>query len=243
MREKIRAALGSSKADYTEIRLEEREATSVAYRGKDLETASAVIDAGGIVRCLCRDGGWGVATFNDREDLLSKVDRAYQCARVAQHAKFAREEPIELHEIPTCEDQITVSLEHDFRGVSMAEKVALAGAYNAILRQHSDKIVDTHTIYRDAFSRVWFANSEGAFIHEERPMVTLYTVAIARDGDNVQTATEARSGQNGFDFVQNRGDLAESAAQRAVDLLSAESVVGGQYPVITNPRLAGVFVH
>jgi TldD protein len=238
MQDKIRAALGSSKADYTEIRLEEREATSVAYRGKDLETASAVIDAGGIVRCMCRDGGWGVATFNDREDLLSKVDRAYQCARVAR-----REEPIELHEIPACQDQITVTLEHDFRGVSMADKVALASAYNAILRQHSDKIVDTRTIYGDTFSRVWFANSEGTSIYEERPMVTLYTVAIARDGDNVQTATEARSGQNGFDFVQNREDLAEAAAQRAVDLLSAESVVGGQYPVMTNPRLAGVFIH
>jgi TldD protein len=28
-----------------------------------------------------------------------------------------------------------------------------------------------------------------------------------------------------------------------VDLLNAESVVGGQYPVIANPRLAGVFIH
>ncbi len=39
MRDKIEAALRSSKADYTEIRIEEREATTVAYRGKDLETA------------------------------------------------------------------------------------------------------------------------------------------------------------------------------------------------------------
>ncbi len=59
MQDLIQAALKSSKADYTEIRIEEREATTIAYRGKDLETASAVIDAGGIVRCLCRDGGWG----------------------------------------------------------------------------------------------------------------------------------------------------------------------------------------
>ena len=42
MRDRIRAALKSSKADYTEIRIQEREATTVAYRGKDLETALTV---------------------------------------------------------------------------------------------------------------------------------------------------------------------------------------------------------
>ena len=168
MRDKIEAALKSSKADYTEIRIEEREATTVAYRGQDLETASAVIDAGGIVRCLCRDGGWGIATFNDRGDLLTRVEQAYQCARVAQS-----EEPIELAPIPVSEDRIAVALAHDFRGISMADKKALAEEYNNILLGHSDQIVDTQCGYSDTFSRVSFANSEGAFIEEERPMITL----------------------------------------------------------------------
>ena len=238
MRDKIEAALKSSRADYTEIRIEEREATTVAYRGKDLETASAVIDAGGIVRCLCKDGGWGIATFNDRGDLLTKVEQAYQCARVAQS-----EEPIELAPVPVSEGRIAVALAHDFRGVTMADKKALVEGYNNILLGHSDKIVDTQCSYNDTFSRVFFANSEGTFLEEERPMITVRLVAIARDGDNVQTAIENRSGQNGFDFAQGREELAQAAAQRAVDLLSAETVVGGQYPVVLNQRLAGVFIH
>lgn len=238
MQGRIEAALKSSKADYTEIRLEEREATTVVYRGQDLETANAVIDAGGIVRCLCRDGGWGIATFNDRDDLLAKVEQAYQCAKVIQS-----EELIELAPIPLSKDRIMATLAHDFRGISMADKKALVEAYNNILLGYSDKIVDTESRYNDAFSRVFFANSEGTFIEEERPMITLYVVATARDGDNVQTASESRSGQNGFDFVQGREDLARAAARRAVDLLSAEAVVGGQYPVVLNHVLAGVFIH
>jgi len=238
MRDKIQAALKSSKADYTEIRVEEREATTVAYRGKDLETANAVIDAGGIVRCLCREGGWGIATFNDRDDLLSKVEQATECARVVQS-----EEPIELAAISVSEDRIAVKLAHDFRGVSMADKKAIVEAYNNILLGHSDKIVDTSCVYRDTFGRVFFANSEGMFIEEERPMITVRVVAIARDGDNVQTASDSRSGQRGFDFVQGREDLAHVVAQRAVDLLSAETVVGGQYPIVVNQQLAGVFIH
>jgi len=238
MREQIEAALARSKADYTEIRLEERESTTVAYRGRDLETAQAVIDAGGIVRAMCRDGGWGVVTFNDRSDLLEKVDQAYQCARLAQGG-----EPIELASIPVSKDVLTVRLEHDFRGISLSEKKALAERYNEILLTYSDRIVDTRCNYNDTFSRVTFASSEGTYVQDERPMITLYTVAIARDGDNVQTASESRSGQNGFGFVQGREPLAEAAARRAVDLLDAESVVGGQYAVVLNPRLAGVFIH
>jgi TldD protein len=238
MRNKMLDGIKGSKADYTEIRIEEREDTTISYRGKDLDTASAVIDTGGIVRCLCRDRGWGVATFNALEDLGSKVEQAYECARVAES-----EEPIELASIPTAEERITVPMVRDFRGVPMAEKLALAESYNAILLGHSDKIVDTDTRYLDTFSRVFFASSEGTFIEEERPMVTVYGFATARDGDNVQMAFESRSGQFGFEYVVGLEELYSTAAQRAVDLLSAETVVGGQYPVVLNALLAGVFAH
>lgn len=238
MREQIETALARSKADYTEIRLEERESTTIAYRGKDLETAQAVIDAGGIVRAMCRNGGWGVVTFNDPSNLLEKVDQAYQCARLAQS-----DTPIELSQIPISEEMLSVRIEHDFRGIPLSEKKALAEHYNQILLTYSDQIIDTRCNYNDTFSRVTFASSEGTYVQEERPMITLYATAIAREGDNVQTAVESRSGQNGFDFVQGREGLAEAAARRAVELLGAESVVGGQYPVVLNPRLSGVFIH
>ncbi|MGC9395473.1 MAG: TldD/PmbA family protein [Anaerolineae bacterium] len=238
MKGKIEAALKSSQADYTEIRLEEREATTVSYRGADLENAGAIIDAGGIVRCMCKGGGWGVATFNARDDLVAKVEQAYQCAKVVQ-----AEEPIELAPIPIVEDHLTVTLEHDFRGVSLADKKALVEGYNSIILQHSDKIIDSMTLYNDTFSHILFANSEGALIEEDRPMITTYVMAIAREGDNVQQATESLSAQDGFQFVQGHEDLAQTVAKRAIDLLSAETVVGGQYPVILDQKLSGVFAH
>ena len=50
MRDRIQEALKRSQADYTEIRIEEKETTRVVFRGKELETAGANIDKGGIVR-------------------------------------------------------------------------------------------------------------------------------------------------------------------------------------------------
>jgi predicted Zn-dependent protease len=238
MQDRIAAALKSSKADYTEIRIEQREATTVSYRGKDLEAANAVIDAGGIVRCLVSSGGWGVATFNNLTDLSGKVEQAYHCAK-AVHS----DGPIELAPIPVSLDSITVSLASDFRGVSLAGKKALLEAYNKILLGYSDKIVDTMCSYGDSFSRVYFANSEGAFIEEERPKVTLRLVAVARDGSNVQQGYVSLSKQAGFDFAQGLEGEVNAAAKRTVDMLSAESVVGGQYPVVIDQDLAGVFIH
>ncbi len=238
MHDKLSAALGLSKADYTEIRLEERDTTTVSFRGRELENASSVIDAGGIVRCFRRDGGWGIVTFNSRDQLAEKVAQAYECA-----GNVKSETPIELAPIPVVQDQITVTLEQDFRRVSLAEKKALIESYNALMLGYSEQIVDTVSVYNDSFKHVTFANSEGTRIEEERPMVAVLCAAIARDGNDVQQAHESLSLPAGFEIAQNLETLAQTSARRAVELLSAKSVVGGQYPVIINPQLAGVFIH
>ena len=238
MQEKIQEAIKSSRADYTEIRLEQKESTTVTYRGKNLETAQATIDVGGIVRCLVKGHGWGVATFNNLDDLKSRVELAYQCAQVA-HSK----EPIEIATIPAMREHVAVEMQHDFRDISMATKKALTERYNNVLLKYNPKIVDSQTSYRDSYNHFIFANSEGAYIEEERPMVAFFSAAIAREGDNVQQSHESRSNQTGFEYVQDLDELPRTAAQRALDLLNAETVKGGQYPVICNQELAGVFIH
>ncbi len=238
MRDIIQEALKSSRADYTEIRLEEKESTNIAYRGKNLETAQATIDVGGVIRCLVKDHGWGVVTFNSLEDLKGRVEQAYQCACVAR-----TDEPIELAAIPVTEEHIIAKMEHDFRDISLAAKKALVESYNDIMMKTSDKIVNTSCQYGDTFNRMIFANSEGTYLEEERPMVAVSCGGIARDGDNVQQSFESVSNQTGFEFVQGREELAQKAARRAVEMLKAETVVGGTYPVICNQNLAGVFIH
>ncbi len=237
MRERVEAAIRNSEADYTEIRLEEREDTRVAFRGPDLETAGVVLDRGGIVRCFVRGGGWGMATFNDVSNLEQRVRQAYEGARAVQA------EPIELAPVPASEDNIVVPLEDDFRGIPVMEKKSLAQAYNEILLGFDPRIVDTHTRYLDTFSRVTFASSEGTYIEEERPMVNIAFSAVARQNDNVQRAFEAVSKVAGFGAVRGHHDLAQTVAQRAVDLLTAPPVEGGRYTVVCNPRMAGVFAH
>jgi TldD protein len=238
MQDQIHEALKHSRADYTEIRIEERETTQVAYRGRDLENAGANLDKGGIVRCLIKDHGWGMATFNNLDDLRAKVNQAYDCARVAHS-----EEPIDLAEAEPVREHITVSMGRDFRDVSLAEKKAVIEQYNEVMLSSNDKIVDTTAVYADNFTRMVFANSEGTFIEEERPHVAIRCFAVARDDDNVQQAFESSAGPHGFEFVMDREELARTAARHATELLQARPVQGGKYTVVANQALAGVFIH
>jgi TldD protein len=238
MRDRIKEALKRSKADYTEVRIEEKETTRVVFRGKELETANANIDKGGIVRCLIKDKGWGVTTFNNLDDLLNKVDQAYQCARVGSVP-----EPIELAQVDPVEQVTTMEMKRDFRDISLAEKKALAERYNQVIRGHSEKIIDSFSVYADSFSRITLANSEGTYIEQDKPSVVIGTYATARDGDNVQQAHETLASTQGYEYVLEQDELARKAARHAVELLDAKPVKAGQYPVVVDQMLAGVFIH
>ncbi len=234
--ERIEQALAASHADYTEIRLETRYTTRIVYHGKRLDTVSAVVNQGGIVRSLVHGGGWGISTFNSMDDLELRVDQAFQSARSVS----AR--PIKLAATEPAQDEIRASLDVDFREVSLDDKHALVAQYNDILLSYP-RIVDTQTSYADQFVTVCYANSDGARIIEERPLSTVYFVATAREDGNVQRAAEGYSSTQGHQAMVDLDALAQKVGQRAVDLLSAETVVGGVYPVVCDPRLAGVFVH
>lgn len=238
MRDKIEEALKRSKADYTEIRIEDKETSRVAFRGRDLETANANIDKGGMVRCLIRNKGWGVATFNDLDDLVAMVDQAYQCAQVGTVP-----EPIELTPAEPVESVTTAKLGIDFRKVPLSEKKVIAERYNQIILGYSDRIVDTQSIYSDVFTHLTLANSEGAYIEQDKPSVVIGAFATARDGDNVQQANEVFSSTQGYEYVLDKDELVRKAAVRAVELLGARPVQAGQYPVVIDQLLAGGFIH
>jgi TldD protein len=236
MRERIEKALKGARADYVEVRVEGVDSSGVSFRGEKLDEIGSSRSLGGIARALVR-GGWGSSTFNDIEELEKRVEEACESARLA-----GREES-RLAEVEPVVDEITAELEKDFRTVPLSEKKAVVEEYNTIIRTHHDRIETTNVSYSDRFRTVWYGNSEGTWIRDERPDAGVSLSATAREGDNVQRAFESIAGVQGFQVVEGRQERAAAAAARAVELLAAPPVTGGTYTVIINPRLAGVFAH
>lgn len=236
MRERIEKALKKSEAEYTEIRIESVISSWINFRGKDLDSIGSSKTVGGIVRALHK-GGWGYAIFNDLNDLEKRVKEACVSAKLVGkgHSQFA--------EVNTVVDEIGATFEKDFREISLSDKKSVIEAYNKIILAYNKKIVTSSTAYNDTFRKVYYGNSEGSYIEDDRPDAGVSLLATAREGNNVQRGFESIAGASGFSIIEGLEEKAEAAAKRAVELLSAPPVNGGTYTAIINPKLAGVFAH
>lgn len=134
-------------------------------------------------------------------------------------------------------------LDKDFRRISLREKKDLMENYNNIIMKSNPLIQSSNVIYTDRFSKIYFANSEGSYIEQEKPFLSARFTAIAREGDNVQIANESFGSTKGFLMVERISDKVHRAASRAVNLLRAQPVEGGEYTVILDQTLGGVFIH
>ncbi len=148
-----------------------------------------------------------------------------------------------LAEVEPVHIEAPAELERDFRGVSFDEKVAMASRYNDIILQADDAVESSTVAYADAFRRVHFASTRGNYFMEERPRVRLHAFAVARDGSLVQRAQESVSSTRTYDCVLGLEEKVQQAARRAVNLLNAPPCEGGNYTVVLDPELAGVFTH
>ncbi len=235
MRDEIERALKGHNADYIEIRIEEGDATRIQYRGRELEDIGRTTSLGGNVRALVR-GGWGFVSFNNLSNLKEKVKIAVKQARMVgrEVSKLAAVEPVV--------DIAPPHVKKDPASIPLAQKKALLDRYNDII--WSVPGIQTSTIgYSDGRKKVIFANSEGTYIEQTKVDLSARLNAVARDGSNVQQSGLSLGSNGDYGFIENLDDKVEEIARRAVELLSAPQLKGGEYTVVCDPILAGVFAH
>ncbi|MEL7562775.1 TldD/PmbA family protein [Dehalogenimonas sp. 4OHTPN] len=233
--ERLAGTLKSYRADHIEIRLEETEASAVSYRGRELEAATRSRDAGGNVRALV-DGGWGFVTFNSLEDIEKRVTQAVEQARLAGKGKSA------FTPAPAVIAEVVIDEQHDPRRISLADKKALLDEYNQAMWSVSG--LQTSSIgYGDSRRRCVLVNSDGSVIRQERADITLRVNAVAAGSGEVQQSGISMGSRGDFEEIKGLHARVRETAERAVALLKAPQAKGGEYTVVLDPVLAGVFVH
>ena len=238
MKDRLAAALKSSRADYLDIRLERTWSSAVSFRGRRLEAATASEDQGGCVRALHKGCGWGVASFTSLDQLPAMVQRAGELSRAVR-----LDTPIRLAEVAPHQAEAVLDLDGDVRGVSLADKKRVLQTYNDIMLDASPAVVDTQASYRDEVTEYWFVNSEGTVLYELRPEIVISGVAIARRNGTIEKGLESIGLRRGWKSAAGHDAAFRTVAQRAAALLDAPGVRGGTYPVILDNELAGVFIH
>jgi len=221
-------------ADYIEAHLEESQTSYITYRGRELESIGKTSAIGGNVRALVR-GGWGFVSFNNLNKLPSPVELAVKQAQFVgnEESQLAPVEPVV--DIVSSKDKNPVTM-------PLAEKKQLLDEYNDII-WHTPRIQTSIISYGDSHKKVVFLNSSGSYIEQERSGITLRLTAVATEGSEVQQVGLNLGSSGDFSLIQGLHHQVEQMAQRAVELLSAPQVKGGEYTVVLDPVLAGVFVH
>jgi TldD protein len=235
MRDRLSEVLRNHGADYVDVRFEERTASRVTYRGTQLEEASLVSDSGGCVRALV-SGGWGFVSFNEIASLRQAVTQAVALARLSGG------QPIELQGRDQVDASVTSLPRKSVGDVSLSEKKRVLDEYNDIIMS-SPRILSSQLNYSDCVRTVRFASSDGSYIEQVVPDLTFRFAAIARDADLVQQAGVSLGSVGDFAVIESLHDEVRDVARRASALLDARDVKGGEYTVVLDPVLAGVFTH
>jgi len=238
VKDRVRDAIRASRADYTEIRLERSWVTTVAQRGRRLEGATTGVDEGGCVRVLNRGHGWGLASFTSLDQLPVMVERAQELSLAVR-----LDEPIPWASVPPHEDDVLLDLDGDVRGVPLEEKRNYVGRINEAMLEYDRRIVGTKVAYRDEVTEYWYGNSDGTLLYQQRPEFTISAQAVARESGTEEQALASVGRRSGWNSARDEEDRFREAARRAVDLLAAPRVRYGRYPVVLDPRFAGVIAH
>lgn len=238
MKNLLHDAIRSSRADYTDIRLERVWRTAIGFRGSRLEGATTALEEGGVVRCINRGKGWGVAGFQGLNRIRAAVARAHELSLAV-----SLEASVRLADIPVQDADHSADLDGDVRGIPLTEKRALLDQLNQEMLATDRRITESWAGYRDAVTERWVATSEGVQLHDLRPSVRLAAGVMAREDNLLERAFESWAVPGGWHSVLAADYPFRAAARRAVALLTAPRMRAGNYPVVLDPRAAGALMH
>lgn len=222
--------------DYMEIRLEQSEENAILMRKSCLENLSVNLESGGNIR-VAKNGGWAFVVFNDLADLEEMAESAVKQANLVGRSKctWASVEPIV--------DEVRLNHSGDPRKVSLSEKVEIVKKYCHMIDSYGEPIAMSHFRYADKFSTITFANSEGSYIVQEKCDLTgLILVYASRDG-MTETDMIGFGSTDDFGVIYGLEDEILQSCKTAAALLDAPRLKGGQYTVILDPDMTGLFTH
>lgn len=235
----LRSLVKGQPADYVEVRVEESLVTQIAFRGPVLDNIGESVVYGGSARALV-NGGWGFVSFNRLEGLEEKVALAVRQARLVGERAGRK---TELARTPVVHDKVAARLGEDPRQVPLARKKELLESYNRQVLDFGPPIVSSVVRYVDRFIRLRFANSDGTYIEQEKLDIGGGVSAVAARGGETQMLTTTFGSSETFAVARGLEDKVADTTRRAAALLDAPVAVAGEYTVIIDPDLAGVFVH
>lgn len=236
---KVLEAALEYQADFAELYFEESRSTSMVLKDQKIESATAGTDYGiGIRLIYGTEVLYGYTSSDNEKDLLRlTADLAKTRKCIKQQAPTVILKPQTVNNIhPISFSPADVLSDAKVTILQKADKAA---------RAVSQKVRQVAASMMDSDKKIIIANSEGLFVQDRR-IRSRFTVAVTAESQGeIFTASETPGALKGFEFFEAL-DIpyhAEKAAERALLMLNAGYITGGQMPVVMGNAFGGVIFH
>ena len=228
----------SNGGEYADIFVEYSTPFSLVCEDSQMEKVISGIDCGAGVR-LIFGHRTAYAYTNDltTASLLELADAVRQAVRggtVVSDISMSKIKPL-----------VDYRIIKEPEGIDVARKAEMVLKADRIARSFDRRIRQALVTYREHRQKVTIASSDGRISEDERLYLTALVHVVAADEDVVQTGYEPVGGNTGMELF-DRDSLetaAETAARRAVMMLSARKAPAGRMPVILSSEAGGTMIH
>lgn len=228
----------SGGGEYADIFIERSTPLSIVCEDGKIEKVVSGLDCGAGVRLII-GGRTAYAYTNDitTESLTEIADAVRQAASSGGlHAdiNLVRKKP-----------RVDFPIKKAPETVSAADKVSLVLQADTVARSLDQRIRQAMVTYRENRQQVVMVNSDGAMAEDDRLYLTALVHVVAADGNVIQTGYEPVGGLAGMELfdVYPLTKAAETAARRAVMMLSARKAPAGRMPVVLSSEAGGTMIH
>lgn len=225
----------SSECDYVDVRLEDTKRLSIMVKGRNIDNLDYSFELGGCVRALYR-GGWGFSSFNSLDDLEDHIIKTIKQARLIGKGTSR------LAPSAVIEDHVKLDVARNPQEVPLERKLEILKGYNDLMLG-SPGISTTSIRYFDSYTELTFANSEGTYIVQEKIDMGCGLTPIASKNGISQMRTVGAGSTYDFDAILGKEEAIKGACDLSVRLLDSPRPKSGNYTVICDRHLSGIFVH
>jgi TldD protein len=233
--ERVLAGALAHGGEFAEVFAERREGATMAIDESRIESVQSGTEEGAGVRVVA-DG----TTYFAHVDGLDPADLERAAGEAAAALRGERSEPRPLR----AEAPAPLPVERPPAEVPAGRKAELLRGLDERARAEGGEIAQLMASYAEARRRVAVANSDGLLSGDDRTRVRIGVQAVARRGERVETGAETLGGHLGFELLEDEpGEIAASAARKALVLLDAGAAPTGSMPVVVGGGFGGVLFH
>jgi len=237
--QRVLAAASSRGADFAEIFAEEKRSSSALLDDGRIEELTSGRDRGAGIRVVVGEST-GFAHTSDLSEagLIAAAETAAAAARGTGEGTTI----VDLDRVNAQRPNLVRIMPGD---VPKAKKVELLLTANEMARAEGAAITQVSARYADSHRRILVANTDGILGTDDQ-VKTLFSISAVASGDTgMQTGRESIGRTVGFELFDTYevGDLARTAAQRAITKLAARPAPSGEMTVVIGPGGGGVMFH